>query len=235
MTKPVLLNNIDHIDLRVDAVTHNTAMGDALMLALTYPGEFRSVQAHYPIVFHKGADGSFQPVALFGLRESQNLFLRENRWDASYIPLAVARQPFLIGMADGEPVIHIDLDSPRVSHLAGEPLFREHGGTSEFLERVNSMLLALHEGVNATPAFIDTLLRHALLETFVLDIELDGGEQLRLAGFYVIHEERLRALSGEALAALNAAGHLEAVYMAIASLSHLRDLIDRMNRLDAAR
>ncbi|MEP6938778.1 MAG: SapC family protein, partial [Rudaea sp.] len=98
MARPVLLNNLDHRDLRVDAITHNVAMGDALMLALTFPGEFRSVQAHYPIVFHKGSDGSFQPVALFGLRESQNLFLGADRWDASYIPLAVARQPFLIGM-----------------------------------------------------------------------------------------------------------------------------------------
>jgi hypothetical protein len=235
MTRSVLLNNIDHNDLRVDAITHNAAMGDGLMLALTYPGEFRNVQAHYPIVFHKGPDGVFQPVALFGFRESQNLFLHGDRWDANYIPLAMARQPFLIGMSGDEPVIHIDLDSPRVDRTAGEPLFREHGGTSEFLERVNSMLLALHEGVNATPAFIDALLRHALLETFVLDVELDRGEQLRLAGFYTIHEERLRTLDGAALAALNAAGHLEAIYMAIASLSNLRGLIDRMNRLDAAR
>lgn len=235
MSRPVLLNNIDHIDLRVDATTHNDAMGDGLMLALTFPGEFRNVQAYYPIVFHKGPDGAFQPVALFGLREGQNLFLGGDRWDASYIPLAVARQPFLIGMADGEPVIHIDLDSPRVGRAAGEALFREHGGTTEFLERVNSMLLALHDGVRATPAFVDALLQHSLLETFVLDIELDRGEQFRLAGFYAIHEERLRALDGAALAALNAAGHLEAIYMAIASLSHLRGLIDRMNRLDAAR
>ena len=235
MSRPVLLNNIDHIDLRVDATTHNDAMGDGLMLALTFPGEFRNVQAYYPIVFHKGPDGAFQPVALFGLREAQNLFLGGDRWDASYIPLAVARQPFLIGTADGEPVIHIDLDSPRVGRAAGEALFREHGGTTEFLERVNSMLLALHDGVRATPAFVDALLQHALLETFVLDIELDRGEQFRLAGFYAIHEERLRALDGAALAALNAAGHLEAIYMAIASLSHLRGLIDRMNRLDASR
>ena len=145
MTRPVLLNNVDHKDLRVDAITRNVAMGDGLMLALTYPAEFRNVQAHYPIVFHKGPDGTFQPVALFGLRESQNLFLRDDRWDANYIPLAVARQPFLIGMADGEAVIHIDLDSPRVSRTAGEALFREHGGTSAFLEHVNSMLLALHD------------------------------------------------------------------------------------------
>lgn len=235
MARPVLLNNIDHRDLRVDASTHNAAMGDALMLALTYPGEFRNVQAHYPIVFHKGPDGVFQPVALFGFREAQNLFLCDDRWDANYIPLAVARLPFLIGTARGEPVVHIDLDSPRVGRTAGEPLFREHGGTSEFLERANSMLLALHEGVSTTPTFIDALLRHSLLETFVLDVELDRGEQLRLAGFYTIHEERLRALDGAALAALSVAGHLEAIYMAIASLSNLRGLIDRMNRLDAAR
>ena len=58
-----LLNNIDHRDLRVVA-TRGAAWGDAEMAALTFPAEFRSVQAYYPIVFQKTADGGFQPVAI---------------------------------------------------------------------------------------------------------------------------------------------------------------------------
>jgi len=234
MARHVLLNNVEHKHLRVDA-THGAALGDDLMLALTFPAEFRNVQAHYPIVFHKGADGTFQPVALFGLREGQNLFLDGTHWRAHYVPLAVARQPFLIGRdAAGEPVLHIDLDSPRVSAAAGEALFREHGGTTEFLEHRLSMLQALHEGVLATPAFVDALLEQRLLESFVLDVEREDGAQHRLSGFYTIHEERLRALDGEALLALHRAGHLEAAYMALASLSRLRDLIERLSRRHAA-
>src|SRR5579862_3011322 len=122
MTRPVLLNNVDHKDLRVDTSSHSAAFGDAVMLALTFPAEFRNVQAYYPIVFHKNADGTFQPFALFGFREGQNLFLAPgDRWDASYIPLAIARQPFMIVRQEGAPVVHIDLDSPRIGASQGEP------------------------------------------------------------------------------------------------------------------
>ena len=229
MAQHVLLNNIDHARLRVIAA-RGAAYGDAVMHAVTFPAELRNVQACYPIVFQKTADGSFQPLALFGFTPGQNLFLDGERWDAPYIPLAIERQPFLIGRSNEELVMHVDLDSPRIGTDTGEPLFLPHGGTSEFLERMNSVLRALHEGLQATPAFIDALLAHDLLESFVLDIQLDDGSEHRLAGFYTINEERLRALDGAALERLHRQGHLEPVYMAVASLAHLRDLIDRVNR-----
>ena len=77
------------------------------------------------------------------------------------------------------------------------------------------------------PDFIGALLKHELLESFVLDVEQPDGSQGRLAGFHTIHEERLARLSGAALQALQEAGHLMAIYMAVASMSRLRDLIER--------
>ncbi|WP_133501587.1 SapC family protein [Cognatilysobacter terrigena] len=229
MPRPVLLNNVDHAELRIDT-RHAAELGDDVMVALTFPAEFRDVQAHYPIVFAKTPDGrTFQPVALLGLCEGENLFLDGDRWDASYVPLAIARQPFLIGHDNGEPIIHVDVEHPRVG-TRGERVFREFGGTTDYLERISSTLRALHEGVQATAAFVDALLANDLLESFVLDIQLDDGSQNRLAGFYTIHEERLAQLDGDALAALHRAGHLASVYMAVASLSQLRGLIERMNR-----
>ncbi len=84
------------------------------------------------------------------------------------------------------------------------------------------------------PAFIAALLQHDLLESFVLDVELDDGSQHRLTGFYTINEERLARSTARALERLHKAGYLQAIYMAIASLSHFRDLIERRNRLHAA-
>ena len=238
MVNAVLLNNIDHRDLRVDP-RRGARFGDQLMSSATFPAEFRNVQAHYPIVFRATDDGGFQPIALFGLRERENLFLKgddldDDRWDATYLPLAVERQPFLIGTSeDGGLLMHVDLDSPRVGTDSGEALFREHGGTTDFLDRMNSVLLALYEGLQGTAAFIDALLRHELLEPFALDIRLDDGSQVRLAGLHTIAEERLRTLDGDALAQLSRDGHLEAAYMAVASLSNLRILIERMNHAHA--
>lgn len=257
MTNPVLLNNIDHKDLRV-ITTHGAEYGDALHFATTFPSEFRDLQAHYPIVFRKSADGvGFEAVALLGFEEGENLFLGSNSgsncgsnpgsnpgskpgpngWDASraiYVPLMVERQPFLIGTDGGEMMVHVDMDNPRVNKVVGEAVFLPHGGSTEYLERVNSMLLAIHQGLQSMSAFTAALLEHGLLESFVFDIELDSGAQHRLMGYYTINEEKLAALDGKALASLHQSGHLQAVYMAIASLSNFRALIDRKNRSHAA-
>lgn len=229
MSNHVLLNNVDHKDLRV-ITARGAAYGDDAMLAITFPSEFRDLQAHYPIVFRKTLDGtSFEPVVLFGFQDRENLFLGAAGWDASYVPLAIERQPFLIGMTDGEPMVHIDLASPRISNTDGEAVFLTHGGNTEFLEHVNSTLLSIYQGLQATPAFVAALLEHALLESFVFDVELDDGSHNRLVGFYTIDEEKLNALSGEAIAHMHQAGYLQALYMVLASLSNLRALVERKN------
>jgi hypothetical protein len=69
----------------------------------------------------------------------------------------------------------------------------------------------------------------------VLDVELNDRSQHRLTGFYTINEERLGTLDAGTLERMHKAGHLQAIYMAIASLSHFRDLIERRNRLNAGR
>jgi len=233
MPNHAALNNVEHRDLRIDT-RRLAALGDDVMCAATFPAEFRNVQAHYPIVFRRTGEGAFQPVALFGFSEGDNLFLDGGHWDATYIPLAIERQPFLIGR-DGEALtVHVDLDHPRTKAGQGEALFREHGGTTDYLERVTSVLLALHDGLASVPAFVDALQKHALLESFVIDIELPGGAVNRFGGFHTIHEERLRALDAAALDELHRAGFLEPIYMAIASVSQFRALIERLNRRHAA-
>jgi hypothetical protein len=233
MPNYALLNNIEHKHLRV-VTARGPAWGDAVMSALTFPAEFRELQAHYPIVFARNAAGDgFDPIALFGFEQGENLFLGQDGWDARYIPLTVERQPFLIGRSEGrddELLIHVDMDSPRLSSDQGEPLFLSYGGSSEHLERISRVLRTIHDGLETSRDFIAALVHLELLESFVLDVELDDGSQNRLAGFYTIHEERLAALKPEQLGRLHAAGYLQAIYMAVASLSRFRDLIDRKNR-----
>lgn len=232
MPNPVLLNNIDHAAMRVIA-TRGAAYGDNVMSALTWPDEFRTLQAHYPIVFQQNGAGSYDALALFGFQQGENLFLDGAHWDAPEIPLSIQRQPFLIGTDGAELVVHVDLDSPRLSRDQGEPLFLPQGGNTEYTERMASVLRAIHLGLEGARSFTAALLQHNLLESFFLDIILDDGSDNRLAGFYTIHEERLAALDGAALASLHAAGHLQAIYMVLASLSQFRALIDRKNRRHA--
>jgi hypothetical protein len=238
MANHVLLNNIEHKDMRI-ITSRSASLGDSVMFAATFHHEFRNLQAHYPIFFRKGGpDERFHAVAIFGFRDGENLFLGEEGWDAHYVPLTIERQPFLIGFQETEedgivrkqPVVHVDIDSPRISETEGEPVFLKHGGISDFLKRVNSLLHTIHAGLSAERGFIDALVEHDLLESFTLDVESGDGSVFRVAGFYTIHEERLGRLGGDALHALHSKGHLLPVYMALASLSNIRDLIERKRR-----
>lgn len=230
MTQLSLLSNTEHKDLRV--ITRRGAeFGDDVMAVMTFPAEFRNVQAHYPIVFAKSKEGAFTPLALFGFKEKQNLFLTDGGWDAQYVPLMVERQPFYIGQSPNGKVLQIDLDSPRVSRTEGELLFKEQGGNSEYLEKAGSMLATLDQGVPTTPQFIAAIQEYDLLESFVLDIQLQDGTQFRFGGFQTVQEEKLAKLSAEALGKLHEKGFLQAVFMVVASISNFRELIARANRL----
>ena len=237
MANHVLLNNVDHRNMRV-LTTRSAALGDDVMFAPTFHHEFRNLQAHYPIFFRRSPNGPFNAVAMFGFRDGENLFLEGDCWDAHYVPMTIERQPFLIGLQESEqegevltrPVIHIDADSPRISDSAGEPLFLQHGGISDYLKRVDSLLHTIHAGFVAETGFVDALTEYELLESFTLDVELDDKSMFRVAGFFTIHEERLGTLDGEALHALNTRGYLQPAYMVLASLSNIRDLIARKNR-----
>lgn len=235
MTRPALLDNVSHRHLRVHT-QRSAALGDARQSVLALPAEFRQLQAHFPIVFQLvEGDAGFQPVALFGLEEGQNLFLNDTGWDAPAVPMALQRDPFMIGRAADDTLqLHIDLDSPRivkpVEGEVGTALFLPHGGFSDYLDHVVQLMEHLHAQAQHLPAFIEALTRHQLLEPFVIDIETAGGEQGRLSGLFTVNEERLAALPGAALEALAREGHLLPIYMQIASLAQLPVLIERASR-----
>ncbi len=235
MSKYEVLNKETHRNLRVKT-GFGASLGDAAMYVMTYPMEFRDIQSCYPILFTKDpSTGGFLAAAILGFEPNQNLFLQGDSWDASYVPALVQRQPFLIatGKDDQAPVVSLDLDHPRASQDEGEALFDDAGGATDFLNQKISVLEKLHNGLQHSTGFIDTLLKHELLEQITLDLTFNDGDKKSLQGFYCIAEEKLYQLEGSVLESLNKAGYLQPIFMAIASLSRVRDVIERRNRLNA--
>lgn len=234
MPRHAVLDKDLHRDLRARAEA-GAALGDDVMAVLTVPSEFRRVQAHFPILFRRetGRD-DFTAMALFGFETGENLFLAGDRWDARYRPLSLAVQPFLIGRpanGDGPGQVHIDLDHPRIAAAGdGVRLFDSDGMATPFLEAMAERLGDLDEGYRDSTAFYAALRAYDLLEPFSLEVTLDDGAKHSLVGFHIIDEARVRALGGDALAALHAAGHLMPMFMAMASLSQLSVLVERKNR-----
>ena len=235
MSRYQVLDREKHRQLQIKT-GYSAELGDAVMYVMTYPMEFRDIQGCYPILFTKDPNtGGFLAAAVLGFERDQNLFLREDGWDATYVPAAVQRQPFLIATrgedAEEPPVVSVDLDNPRVNHDEGEALFDSDGVPTEFLNQKIALLDKLHRGLQHGKGFIDTLLRHELLEQITLDFTFNDGSKQTIEGFYTIAEERLYQLKGDVLESLNQAGYLQPVFMAVASLSRMRDIIERRNRL----
>ena len=66
MTEPVLLNNLDHGDLRV-RLERGALYGDAVNQVTVFATEFEALQREYAIVFRRDAAGRFRAVVLLGL------------------------------------------------------------------------------------------------------------------------------------------------------------------------
>jgi hypothetical protein len=204
---------------------------------MTFPFEFRSVQAFYPILFHKDGRGEFYPVALFGFQDGENLFLDESGWHARYVPAMVRRQPFLIGFgpaatesdADRRRMLSLDMDSPRVNKERGEALFEPLGGRTPFLEEMATLLERLYHGTEHGKAFVAALQEHGLIESVNFEITLQDGSRNQLLGFYAINEEKLQGLSGEALGQLGEKGFLMPLFMVLASTVNMAALVELKN------
>ena len=241
MTNFALVNFDDHQDVRV--ITDRSAKyGDAVSYALTFPFEFRSVQAFYPILLHQDASGELLPVALFGFEQGENLFLDESGWDASYVPAMIRREPFLIGYQGSElqtdeekaRVLSIDMDHPRVNTDEGEPLFQPLGGRSDYLDYSAALLEQIYEGLLHGKDFVAALREHDLIEAATFDITLSDGSYNQLLGFHVLNEEKVRELPGDVLGSLNENGFLMPMFMMLASTGNMRGLIERKERKERA-
>lgn len=235
MSNTARLDNVAHAALRLRR-GHGARFGEAVNQVPVFASEFLEVQRDYPILFVRGEDGALQGMAILGLERDENLFLTETGWDARHVPALFARGPFMIGFNGDEPVIHVDLDHPRIATPGeeGEPLFLPQGGNAPALEAAMAALRTLHIGqIAAAPmtALFDEL---GLVEAVKLQVQLDENSAIDFDGYLAIPPERIAALDGEALGRLNAAGLLDAAVHAAASLGMMNHLGARKRRKAAA-
>lgn len=239
MTNYVMLNNVQHFNLKVKN-RFLKSCGDNNAAVMTFPTEFADIQREYPILFVKDeVTANYQAVALLGLQADENLFLNEdvsagNGWLGNYVPAIVARGPFIIGMSDdgdteSAPLVFVDLDSPKVSDQEGEALFLPMGGSTPYLERIVRALGAIQQGKMIADVMYAQFDALNLFEPITIEADLSSGEKYRIEHYYTISQERLAGLSGAELEILNRAGFLQGIFLVLSSLSNMQKLIDIKN------
>jgi hypothetical protein len=89
------------------------------------------------------------------------------------------------------------------------------------------ILESIHLGYEDNSKFINKLIQLDLLESFTLEVTLTDGSKHELSGFYTIKETSLSALSSDQLSSLHSEGYLLPIYMAVASHSRMRVLVNK--------
>ena len=232
MVNLVSLHNKVHQDLKVcpeKALAH----GADLAMVPVMLSEFLKLAVQYPIALSKNKEtGKFVCVSLLGFSPGENLFWNNGTWEAVYVPLQIARQPFFLGQDNENHCVCFDANSDSLQ--GSEALFDSDAKETAYLQKIKSLLAELLDGENKTQAFVNKLLSLDLLEAMSLDITFNNGESHRVNGLYTIDEVKLKALNESDLIALHAAGYLDYIFAIIVSTGQIYSLVQKKNtRLSA--
>lgn len=193
--------------------------------------EFMHACAEYTVVF-AGQGEDIIPVVLLGVRDGENLFLKEDgAWAGRYVPAFLRRYPFVFSADDSGTnfTLCVDEGFDGVNKKGkGELLFDADGERTQYLKNVLGFLQAYQVQFQRTRALTKRLQDHNLLEAMQARFTLGDGRVLSLSGFLTVNRERLRALSGDQLAELARNDDLELVYLHLFSMRHLSATAERI-------
>lgn len=233
MVNPVALHNGTHQKTKI-ITTRGAKFGEDTHFVPVLGDELRHLVLDYPVFFMKDPEsGKFGMFALLGFEPRENLYLEGEHWKATYIPMHIRRQPFMVARPPGDnsekSVILLDMDSARVQETSGEALFNEDGSNTEFLDQIIQIMSVLVSGAESTRAFVETVTELDLIEPAQLGVTFADGEKKRFDGLYTISEKKLRELSGDQLEELHKQGYLEACSLIVVSMGQMQRMIDLRN------
>lgn len=237
MANPVILHSETHRKLRV-IPTRGAEYGEKIQIVPVIGDELIKLVLDFPVYLLKNKEtGQFSLNALMGFEPGENLFLQGEHWAASYLPLHMRRQPFLLASSgeekqtteNNEARIAIDMDSKRINESKGQAVFTEDGSKTPYLEDIIEVLKLLAMGIESTEVFISILVEHDLIEPTQLTVTFANGEKKSLGGIYTLNADKLDKLNGEVVAELHARGFLQACYMIAASMGQVTKMINMKN------
>ena len=185
--------------------------------------EFAPAALSYPVIFVGDAR---MPVAVMALRGGENLFVSgagEFRPEA-YIPAYVRRYPFVFANDEVQKrlILCVDRDAPFIRDGGATPLFID-GKPSPYVEQAMEFCNNFELERQRTDAFIKLLTDLDLLDTreaVFTPRNPDGTSAApqKIAEYFAVSEDKLKALPAERLAELRDNGALGQIYAHLVSL-----------------
>lgn len=200
--------------------------------------EFPQASQSFPIVFLKQPKTEeFVAVSMFGLEEGENLYFKDGKWDAQYVPAAIRRFPFTLvpdPKEEGKALICIRMDKDVVSEKEGQALYDGEGNETEYLTQTKNFLQDLAEKEEITRACIKFLDNKELIQPINLTITDPNGEEKNISGLHAVNEEKLNALTNDEFIELREKGLVGPIYSHMGSLNQVQRLISMKNKARAA-
>lgn len=215
-----------HGSLRLDRnVGQGFAAGaQSVPLGLT---EIEAAAQHYPVLFTSGPAPA--AVALLGLREGQNLFVRpDGKWAPdAYLPAYVRAFPFITveDAANRAQVTAMEPDAPHLRTESGVRLF-EDGRPSAALNEASGFAKALRESMIAAGSFARALEAAGVLEEEEATVNFTSGGSARIRGFKIVKAERLAEVDDATYLDWRRMGWVAAIYAHIFSIGRWGRLIE---------
>ena len=221
--KPEPLSVEAHSGLGVDPVDQPYAFAAQTNVVPLTVTEFAPAALSYPVIF---VGDTRQPVAVMGLRQGENLFVSDAgafRAEA-YIPAYVRRYPFVFANDEVQKrlILCIDRDASFVKEGGATPLFVD-GQPSPYVQQAMEFCNNFEQERLRTEAFVKLLADLDLLETreaVFTPRNPDGttAAPQKIAEYFAVSEEKLKALPADKLAELRDNGALGQIYAHLVSL-----------------
>jgi len=227
---PIFLNSVTHKSVKVAPVTEYKFAGQ-LNSVVIVGQEFLEAAKFYPVVFTKGQNDEIIPVALLGLRNSENLFVDDKgKWrEGSYIPAFFRRYPFILASnvgQDGSFAVCVDSSYEGFGKKKGLTLFDDEGNQTDEFKRVVEFLRNYQAQFESTKELVKALKEYELFRDVSANITMPEGEKLGYAGLMMVDEVKMLQLEDDKILNLVRSGYLAWIYAHLYSLSNFRSLMN---------
>jgi hypothetical protein len=233
---PVALNKVTHKDTKIKPLANDFSFARNTNSVIVAGVEFSEAAKEYPIVFAQAGE-SIVPVALLGLRNEENLFVKEDgSWDARYVPAFVRRYPFVLAETPEAPeqrMVCIDQGFAGFNEEEGEALFEGEEPTP-ILKQAIDFLEEYQKQYLRTETFLNRLKSLDLLISLNAKVDMASGEQFALTGLLAIDEKKLLALDDLQALEFFHSGELGWVYCHLMSIGNLGNMINRVAAVTGA-
>lgn len=198
--------------------------------------EMPQVCHFYPIAF--SPDENATPVAIMGLRDTENLFVNEKGdWEeAAYIPAYIRRYPFIFSEIPGSDqlTLCIDMESGAVDEKSTQKFFDEEGKPSALSQNALEFCKSYHAAAQQTLQFSRALADSGMLIDRTAEINVGGGKRINFSGFRIVDEKKLAEMSDKDFMEWRKKGWLPFLYAHLFSGGQWARLVRQLQvRMDA--